>query len=868
MLPVANPVLAHAQQVTTEAPFDAAAQSSSSSAESAAPGYPDAEPVADTNAADRIHFAAGRQTVSPAQVILEGAGEIDYQGRILLADRMVYDRVTGDVTLTGHVVLNDGVDDLRLEASHGEFNIHSRTGSFYDVTGSSGLKHRSGAGATLSTQRAVYENGNPFLFTGRMVMKTGESNYRIYGGTVTSCQLPHPDWQLSASEFAVEDTRAHARNTIFRLRGLPLLWLPYATHPVDTGNRQSGILIPEIGFNSASKGDTVGEQVYWAINRSTDMTAGFVYYSARGWEQTASLRYRGLDDNFVHARYSGLQDRGYRSGGVEINQSGTDIQFSGRYDAGAASDDDTHPPAEQSRVVGDVEYLSSFLYRQAFSVNFNQAVSSDVNSLVYAVHEWNGMAASLEGDRYQGEKRVANTKTNPIQPEQQVRIFHAPALEFVTADHRLGSTGLEWNMNASVSGLKRSQPNFITGGLVERLDVRPELAYPVHVDGWMFRPSIAGRETFYTRSRLPPVPGALPVESAASLNRLNLDVQFEMRPPVLERTFTSGLLPRLLRHDLRHTIEPQVTYRYISGVDNYARVLRFDIADIVSDTNEIEYGATQRIFLRNTGGQSCRESGSAADALEVLGSAGAEGEAQEPGLPGGAEETPGQVCGAREWISWRLAQRYFFNSNFSGAVTTGPRSILATTLNFSGISFLTRPRNLSPLISRLRMRTSEHTDLEWDFDYDYCAVPRSLGTSLPAGGCDARFTSNNVYLDIHQGNLFSGIGYARLFAPGRSFVEGVSSPVAEFNQMRVLLGFGKPTRPGLSAAAYAGVDIDLGTVQYGAVQTSYNWNCCGVSVEYRKYELGTTRNDNGYRFNFTLANIGSAGNLRHANQIF
>ena len=201
-------------------------------------------------------------------------------------------------------------------------------------------------------------------------------------------------------------------------------------------------------------------------------------------------------------------------------------------------------------------------------------------------------------------------------------------------------------------------------------------------------------------------------------------------------------------------------------------------------------------------------------------------------------------------------------------MNTGPRTILATTLNFSGISFLTRPRSVSPLISRMRVRTSEHTDLEWDFDFDPCAVPSSLGTGPPARGCDARFTSNNVYVDVHKGNLFSGIGYARLFAPGRSYVEGASSPVAEFNQMRILLGFGRPTRPGLSAAAYSGIDLDLGTVQYGAVQTSYNWNCCGISVEYRKYELGTTRNDNGYRFNFTLANIGTAGNLRHANQIF
>ncbi len=48
----------------------------------------------------------------------------------------------------------------------------------------------------------------------------------------------------------------------------------------------------------------------------------------------------------------------------------------------------------------------------------------------------------------------------------------------------------------------------------------------------------------------------------------------------------------------------------------------------------------------------------------------------------------------------------------------------------------------------------------------------------------------------------------------------------------------------------------------------YNWDCCGFSAEYRKYELGAVRNENAYRFNFTLANIGSAGNLRRAERLF
>jgi LPS-assembly protein len=519
-------------------------------------------------------------------------------------------------------------------------------------------------------------------------------------------------------------------------------------------------------------------------------------------------------------------------------------------------------------MVADVEYLSSFPYREAFSTNFNQAVSSDVLSTVYLTRESGGMALALEGDRYQGEKRVANTTVTPVQTEYQVHIFHAPSLEFTTTDHALGSTGIDWNINSSAAALKRTQPSFETKGMVERLDVRPELAYPLHFGGWNLRPSIAGRETFYTRSRIPVAPGQTPKESLDTLNRTSLDLRVDLRPPVLERTFDSGFLRNLLRHDVKHTIEPEVQYRFVNGIGNsFADVLRFDTVDVASDTNELEYGATQRLFVRRSSSQPCRPAGSSVEADETLKAAGQDADAvEDPGESVNRTESPGQVCGNREWISWRIAQKYFFNPNFGGAVGTGPRSILDTTLNFSGISFLTRPRDLSPLISRLHVRTSEKTDVEWDMDYDFCSA--SPGVNSQSNACKRKFTANNIYATVHQGDVFAGISYARLNAPGRSYVNGSSSAVAEFNQMRFRVGFGSPTKQHLSAAASAGLDLDLGSVQYGSVQASYNWNCCGVSVEYRKYELGSARNDNGYRFNFTLANIGSAGNLRHQDQVF
>ena len=824
-----------------------------------APGttqYPEAAPIAAAEKGLPVRLEADTCSMKGSVYVLDGHAVVTHGDRTLEADHIEYDKDTGEVSLTGHLQLTGGENDESIHASHGAINVQTQVGRFYDVTGSVGLRQRPALGAAVMGQRAVYTNGNPFLFSGRLVVKSGPREYQIYDGTVTSCQLARPDWLLSAAEFSVNGEKARATNSVFHVRKMPLLWMPYVTHPVDANDRQSGILIPVLG-DSSSKGLTVGEQIYWSINRSTDMTVGTIYYSDRGWEQSASFRYRGVGDDQARARYSGLQDRGYTpTGGTYTNQSGEDATFSARRDflpdSVSTQGVKTESAPTQTRTAADVEYLSSFLYREAFSTNFNQAVSSDVVSTVYGTHEWNGMALSAEGDRYQGEKRVATATL----PEEQVHIFHAPAVEFTTADHGLGTTGLEWNVDGSVAMLKRIQPNFVTGGMIERLDVRPELAYPFGAGGWRVRPSVAARETFYSRSRQPAVAGVAgpEVESLATLNRSDVEVQLDLRPPVLERTFDAGFVRRLLHHDVKHTIEPELTYRYVNGIDNFADMLRFDAVDVASDSNEMEYGATQRLFLRRTGTEPCRAAGAGADATEILGQAGGDADAvEEPGQAAGRTDDAEPVCGNREWISWRVAQKYFFDSTFGGAVVNGRRNILATTLDFSGIAFLTEPRNISPLLSRLRVRTSEKTDVEWDFDYDTGAK---------------KFTADNIYVDVHQGDVFAGVSYARLNAPGRSYIAGVASSVAEFEQMRTTLGFGRPTKPGLSAAASAGIDLDMGTVQYGAIQTSYNWNCCGVSVEYRKYELGTARNDGGFKFNFTLANIGSAGNLRHSDQVF
>lgn len=792
---------------------------------------------------------AGTQSEHNGVYSLDNDVVITMKDRIIRADHIDFDKKTGDVIASGHLVITGGENQERISAAHGVYNLKNQTGRFYDVSGSVAMKPPAVRAPTLipsdptysTASRVIYTSGNPFLFSGRMVVKTGPANYDIYDGTVTSCQLPKPDWLLSSTHFSMDGDKAKATGSTFHLLGLPVLYLPYVTHPVDSNQRQSGFLIPTIG-QSSTKGFIIGEQIYVVINRSSDLTVGADYYSSRGYAQMATFRYRGQGQDFVNVHYTGLLDKLVGA----ANQGGEDFVLAGRHDF-----------TKYTRTAGNIEYLSSYIYREAFTDNFNQAVTSDVVSTAYLTHDHDGFELAALADRYQGIKLIAQGTT----PQQQVRLFHVPTFSFSATDHHLGTSSLEYTFDASASGLKRTQPNFATGGVVERFDFHPQVAVPFSIGQWRIRPAVGTRETLYSRSRVTPyTPGGTPVEDLGGLTRVTLEGELDIRPPVIERTFTPTAFKKFLGSQIRHTIEPEFAYRYTGGVDNFLKVLRFDETDVVSDRNEAEYGVTQRLFRK----AAPHKDGTPCHTNELPQGPGLEPEAASEPVP---EDQANKGCGNEELISWRLTQKYFFDPTFGHAVLNGRRNIFDSTLDLSGVAFLTEPRSISPLISRLRVRTTAKTDVEWDFDYDTGAK---------------KFTSNNVFLDVHQGNAFGALSYARLDAPGRFYTSNVSSTVSSFNQMRVLLGYGQPTRPGLAIAGNAGFDLcpavtspttatpsaSCATLQYAAIQTSYNWNCCGLAVEYRKYELGAVRNEGVYRFNFTLANIGAAGNLRRAERLF
>ncbi|HEX6505369.1 MAG TPA: LPS assembly protein LptD [Terriglobales bacterium] len=792
---------------------------------------------------------------------LHHRGRIAYRSYLIWADEATYNSDTGEVVAEGHVLLEGGLNDEYVQASHAVYNVETEHGHFYHVIGTIGVKQHGG--------RYVLTTSDPFAFTGKVVDKVGPERYVVHHGTITTCEVPgernsdfggaapgderarkwmgRPKWQFNTPHSVINvEGNAHIYFSTFHIYGIPILFFPYATHPVKRQARHSGLLTPLFGTSNV-KGTIFGDSFYWAINRSMDATLGAESFSKRGWAQRGEFRATPSRNSFAYVTYFGVLDRGdpktkQKQGGEEIRAGGTD-QFAG------------------FRAVGNIDYLSSFIFRIVWSQIFT-AVYSEVVSQGFLSKNTRGYSYNLWLQRYENFLG--------FQSGQQITIEHLPSLEFSTVDREFGESGLFWNLDTALDGLHRSQPAFgsdaafSTGPLVGRFDVNPSASWPLQYRGWSLRPELAIDDTLYTERQslsttTSTTGAAISVTDAIHqfINRKAAQASVELRPPALERIYDHPVFGS----KLKHVIEPRIVYRKVTGIDNFDRILRFDYRDVLSDSHEVEYGFTQRLYAKTVAssannctllGLSSPNTGVTASAglvnpLPVQGEIGAE--PQVPPAPANnaaGASAPSSNCATssqpRELLSWELAQKYFLDPTFGGALVPGKQNVFATSADFDAIAFLTDPRHLSPLISRVHVQPGLGIDVFWNADYDFTFH---------------RINYDSVSVGYHIGQFGFGGGNTYLQIPGI-----VNAKIPDvFNQANGSITYGSPTKRGFSGASTMGFDIHSGFLQYLAIQSTYNWNCCGITVDFRRFVLGPIRNENQYRFTFNLADIGSFGNL-------
>ena len=817
---VTSALRAAAQEVYVSGPpaastaSPASAQASGTTAPSATPAKKKKGPRP-TNTGEPVTLSAQQQERHGDLYYLRGEAEVDYRNYKLQADRITYNDATGEVTANGHVVFDGGPHDLHLTAARGVYNVNTENGRFWDAMGTLGLR--------LKGKTIMLTSSSPFAFRGAIIDKQGPDRYVVHHGMITSCALAAPKWSLWAHYATVVPGKdAKLYNGTFWLWRVPIFYSPFFDHPTERVARKTGFLMP-MGGISSTKGTIIGDGFFWNINRSTDATLAAELYSKRGWAQIGSFRTLPSDKSYVLLSYYGVVDRGLP--GVITIRNGIPISLPAKQGG-----EDVRLAAEntffnQVRGVLDANYLSSYIFRLAFATSFTEAISSEVLSTAFLTDDRNGYSFNVMGQRYQYFQNAT------VGNEDIINITHEPSVQVSTVDRPLGDSPVFWGFSSSLDGLRRSEPDFLQGAeTAGRFDLNPHFSLPRIWHGWTFRPELTVRDTVYSNGLVPG--GGLGQFSGTAVNRHLVEGQLELRPPPLERVFEN----RWLGARLKHTIEPRILYRDVSGIDNFSSIPRFDATDILSDTNEIEYAVVQRLYAKPLP-KNCP----------------VPGQPNPPAPPGGKKKTPKNCTPvpAREVISWELAQKYFFDPYFGGALVPGQSNVLASTVDFTGIAFLTNPRVFTPISSRIRLRTSR-LDSEWHLDYD-TVLSRinsneiNLGYSFPK---DIALTGGNYFLHVPLAPL---------------------SPlptVTQYNQFWIGTRYGTPSRKGFNVAANFHRDAEQGHLLDTEEQITYNWDCCGVTFEYRSFYLGLPYRDNQYRISLSLSNIGSFGNLRRQERLF
>jgi LPS-assembly protein len=725
------------------------------------PARPDAVPRS------QIAIEAVSQEVEGSMRRLRGHAKVEVTEMVVWADQIDYNEDNGDVDARGNVHYRNFETGEELWAARVEYNLAKETGKFYQVRGT--------ASARILPRPGILTSPNPFYFQSQWAERM-QDRYILHDGFVTDCKIPRPWWTLHAPKFdVIPGQRALAYRAVFRLRWLPMFYAPVFYKSLEKEPRKSGFLTPNIG-NSSSRGKMIGVGYFWAINRSFDVMYLNQYFTQRGFAHHVDFRGKprpGTDFNFI---LYGVNDRGaLQSDGTRIKQGGFLFSLNGSTDLGHGFEGKAN-----------VNYLSSFVFRQTFTESFNEAIFSEVHSVAYISKHWSSYDLDFIFAR--------NENFQSTEPNDKIVIRKLPQVEFGSRDRQVvgGDIPIWVGLEATAGLLQRDQLLYQTRQFTERMDFAPRVTTAFGWKGFRLLPTFSIRERHY---------GAQ--QQGDQISGQNLDVSarefdLELTVPSLERIFDG---PSWLGQKVKHVVEPVASFRYVGGVEDFKHLVRFDETELMSNTTEAEIGLINRLYAKRNG--------------EV-----------------------------REVLSWEVWQRRYFDPTFGGAITPDYRNVLLSSVELTPYAFLDQARNYSPVVSALHINPVPGYGIEWRSDYD----PLRHG-----------FVNNSISADARRSRYYVSLGH--------NMVHSVSALSPNANQFRGTLGIGNDDRRGWNAGFNAVYDFREGHMQYATTQVTYNTDCCGFSVQFRRFSFGT-RNENQFRLSFAVANIGSFGTLKKQERMF
>ncbi|MEZ5344559.1 MAG: LPS assembly protein LptD [Pyrinomonadaceae bacterium] len=735
----------------------------------------------------------------------EGNVDVRYGIYRLQADKITLYEETNLIIAEGSVVFDQG-EDQRITGSTGTWNYKTKLGKFINSTG-----------YTNQT-----EDGDVLYFTADSVERTKLNEVVVTNGVFTACEDAVPTWSFTSDEaIVVTNEKVKLKAPAFRIKGVPLIKLPYASIPIKEKDRSSGFLTPTIGY-SANKGLRISGAYYQTLGRSADITFRADLYSARGIGYGFDLRTRANSRSYFNVGLFGVQDRILGAGVSDENpdQGGTSIYAEG-----------IHYFQNGFVGVADVRITSSLAFRQVFSDGIQQIISPIEVSQAYVTKSWDDYTLDI----------LARSEVISI-PNVRIKTRNLPSIHFEKRPTRFKFfDNAYFSYKTSLEGISRreevdsialyrqaagSDP-VVSPAIGQRFDVHPQVSIPFNTKYFSLTATAGGRVTYYSNSF-----NDFRQVVGRDVIRKYGEFELDFRPVALARNFYG-------ENDafrFRHVIEPYVKYKFVKGINNFNKIIRFDYGDTQTDTNEIEFGITNRIFTRKY-----------TEAVTP------DAQANLAQLPD--EEKDPLSIQPYELFTFTVRGKYFFDPYFGGALVPGQRNQITPITDLTFYTFGGVPRKFSPLSLDATYRPQKTILVNTRMD-------------LGLNGDGLRNISATIGYDKKLIKFFQTFYYTRAVNLTGDFAQFANAFGKEAGTIR-----GSQWSPAIflgnrDKGFYGGTSLfwDFqnrratgGRPLISSLFTlGYAGDCCSVTTQFYTFNVGIRR-ENRFVFSFRLNGIGSFG---------
>jgi LPS-assembly protein len=504
----------------------------------------------------------------------ERTWQIDCDDMQFFADSIEVLPAQSLIRATGHVLFVSGGN--RISADRMEFNTSDRTGTFYQASGTLSLGERA--------DRSLFGTQEPeAMFYGDEVHKIGPEKYRLVRGAFTTCVQPTPRWELVTGSATIAlDNYALLRNTVFRVKGVPLMYLPVFYYPIQEDDRATGFLIPVYG-NANVRGHSVMNAFFWAISRSQDATFYHDWYSRTGQGFGSEYRYILGPGSHGNSTVHFLNER-----------ETTTLQP----DGGTS----TTPARRSHRIRGDMaQRLPAGLYLRA-STNYFSSIATEQRyqqDIYRATDRRRSFGGNLTGnwgawslgttldrhDTFFGEDTYV---TNGSLPRVSLSRGERP-IAGLPAYFGVGSEVVSIQRRTTRDGIVHDEEDL---GLT-RVDVTPSVRVPFN--RWQFltfNTVVAWRGTWWSES--------LDEDGQRvddPIGRRYLDFQARITGPVFHRIFDTP--NRAYAQRFKHVIEPSLTIQRVTDIENRDRIVQLEGPDfVIGNLTRLTYQLANRLYAR------------------------------------------------------------------------------------------------------------------------------------------------------------------------------------------------------------------------------------------------------------------------------